>query len=1170
MKTWHPRANEVFAQASEIESAQHRAQFLDDACGDDEALRREAEELLKLHERAGSFLEKPDIRVEQTVDVDPGTLKAGLAATFSSEAAVVVGDAGHSVLKSLGKSLTRVPRVTLRDFAQAIAPPANLPGEPGSRYELRGEIARGGMGAILRGRDTDLGRDLAIKVLLDSQKDNPDVVARFVEEAQIGGQLQHPGIVPVHELGQLSDQRPFFSMKLVQGETLSSMLANRQDPSEELPKFLGIFEQVCQTMAYAHSRGVIHRDLKPANIMVGAFGEVQVMDWGLAKVLGETSVSDELDSEQPKWETDLVLTWRSGDSGAPDQSGSQTRIGSVMGTPAYMPPEQALGEVNRLDERADVFGLGAILCEILTGKPPYVSDHGAEVYRQAVQAKLEKCFERLHAAGVDDELVVLNEAMLLADSDERLRDAGVVAERITGYLEGVQQRLKAAEVAQAEAHARAEEERRRRKLQLAIAGIVLLVAVSAGVAANQFRELAADNLELAENNFRLAETNRKQLYKSDMGSAREAWDGGNVERAVQLLRRHVLIKGQEDLRGFAWHHLWRLCRSSLDVPSLKGADIQHAIAISPDGRLVACGGRTNLTLWDFETQERVGVYPCDKQYVWDVVFSPDGRHVVTANHQSTSAKVWNIEAAEQQFPPLIHDSDVRAVAVSPDGSLLASGGGSPNLGIWDMSTGEKLRSLLVADESASGHAIASVAFSPSGNYLATGGDAGKAELWDLQAYRKVQELDVGVAIRDLAFSPDGRLLVVLHGQNLTLWDLGKWESRVLFDNAEEKARTVAFSPDGKTIAYPALGNVVKLVDIATGDEVNRVEFGSLVNSMAFAPDGGRLCIAGAGARLWNLADQPISTVRAHHEEVRSVAFSPDGLSLASGGHDGAVRVWDLSTWTLRQTYEPGHWTYTVRYAPDGEELAYGGTKRPISSVGFWDLRTHEALEPLHGHLLNCWSVAYSPDHKYFVTGSEDGRVGIWNRESAMSEIVTSSVHGKQVRCVAISADSKTLASSSSDSTIKIWNLATGEVRFDLAGHSTGVWSLAFSPDGKSLASQASNGTLKFWNLETRDHSTLIERAGGDGNGNSLAFTIDGRTLIAGAGRAVRLWDVNTLEEVIRLPTRSHVECIALAPDGVTIVAGLADGTLQIWRAATVEEVRRANWWKALLSKATSN
>jgi serine/threonine-protein kinase len=242
--------------------------------------------------------------------------------------------------------------------------------DAGERLQLHGEIARGGMGAVLKGRDVDLGRDVAVKLLLETHQGKTEMLQRFVEEAQISGQLQHPGITPVYEFGQFPDKRPYFSMKLVKGKTLATLLAARKSPQEERTRYVGIFAQICQTLAYAHARGVIHRDLKPSNVMVGAFGEVQVMDWGLAKVLKVGGIADE-QKAQERAEVSVIRTQRSAGSST-SEAGSHTHAGTVLGTPAYMAPEQARGEVELVDERADVFGLGAILCAILTGQPPYV------------------------------------------------------------------------------------------------------------------------------------------------------------------------------------------------------------------------------------------------------------------------------------------------------------------------------------------------------------------------------------------------------------------------------------------------------------------------------------------------------------------------------------------------------------------------------------------------------------------------------------------------------------------------------------------------------------------------------------------------------------------------------------------------------------------------------
>jgi serine/threonine-protein kinase len=419
----------------------------------------------------------------RTVDVpsDPAdSLDAGLAAGFGRPA-----DGPGSVLSGLRDSLGDMRPVLLKEAegesAHIVKPKSDAmppPQQTGDRYQLQGEIARGGMGAVLRGRDVDLGRDLAIKVLLEQHAHRPEVARRFIEEAQIGGQLQHPGVVPVYDIGRFG-HRPFFTMKLVKGQTLAALLAERADPAADRPRFLGIALQVAQTLAYAHAKGVIHRDLKPANIMVGAFGEVQVMDWGLAKVLAEGGLADEerasREHERPENYTQ-IRTARSSGSGV----GTDTEAGSLLGTPAYMPPEQANGDVANLDRRADVFGLGAILCEILTGKPPYVGRSYEEVRRKACNGDLADATARLDACGADAELIALTKTCLAAEAIDRPKDAQAVANGLAAYLNGVQERLHQAELAEAEAKAKAVEEAKRRRLTLVLAGTVLLALTLGG------------------------------------------------------------------------------------------------------------------------------------------------------------------------------------------------------------------------------------------------------------------------------------------------------------------------------------------------------------------------------------------------------------------------------------------------------------------------------------------------------------------------------------------------------------------------------------------------------------------------------------------------------------------------------------------------------------------
>ncbi len=349
---------------------------------------------------------------------------------------------------------------------------ADRPGDLGTgatagadRYELDREVGQGGIGVVYRARDRHLGRALAVKVLREEYRDDPDARRRFVAEARVGSQLQHPAIVPVYEQGQFADGRPYFTMKLVEGHSLAALLRGRGDPGRDLPRLLGAFEQVCQAVAYAHSKGVVHRDLKPANVMVGAFGEVQVMDWGFAKVLAGD---------------------RAGAAGgAPGRPvggpNGVSRSGVLMGTPAYMPPEQARGEAALVDRRADVFALGAMLCEILTGRPPYAGGSGDEVCRRAAAGDLGDAHARLDACAADAELRDLAKCCLAAEGADRPADAGAVAREVSAYLAAAQERLRRAEVERAAAEARAEEvgakahaERRARRLAVALAAALLL------------------------------------------------------------------------------------------------------------------------------------------------------------------------------------------------------------------------------------------------------------------------------------------------------------------------------------------------------------------------------------------------------------------------------------------------------------------------------------------------------------------------------------------------------------------------------------------------------------------------------------------------------------------------------------------------------------------------
>jgi serine/threonine-protein kinase len=491
---------------------------------------------------------------------EPDPPDAGLADAFGPDSGPPL-PANGSVAQALG-----VPPPLLRE------PPSEAPdlvvqphsdpisAWPPARLQIHGEIARGGMGAVLKGRDTDLGRDIAVKVLLETHAGKTELAQRFVEEAQIAGQLQHPGITPVYELGQLADRRPYFTMKLVKGQTLAALLAARPNPAADRPRFLGIFAQVCQTLAYAHARGVIHRDLKPSNVMVGAFGEVQVMDWGLAKVL-PASAADEPEAETPGT-VSLIRTQRSRAADVPEV-GAQTEAGSVLGTPAYMAPEQARGEVDLVDTRADVFGLGAMLCVILTGQPPFPGKN-VEALRKAQTAQLEDTWKRLDACGVDAELVGMARHWLAPEPWDRPRDAGEVATAMAAYQNSVAERLRQAELAHAAEAARTEEaqataaqerkareaaqaravaERRARRVTLALAASVLALVTGGAVGGLWVQRQQAERAAEAVRQRQAVET---ALDKAGDLGRRGRW--AEARAVLEQTRDGLGDAGPEDLR----------------------------------------------------------------------------------------------------------------------------------------------------------------------------------------------------------------------------------------------------------------------------------------------------------------------------------------------------------------------------------------------------------------------------------------------------------------------------------------------------------------------------------------------------------------------------------------------------------------------------------------------
>jgi WD40 repeat protein len=1035
--------------------------------------------------------------------------------------------------------------------------PADLEVVPPSRYRLAEEIGRGGLGRVIEAYDRRLDRTVAIKELLEVDEARK---ARFVREALVTARLQHPSIVPIYEAGRWPSGAPFYAMKRISGRSLREVIEEAKTPAARqalLPKVIAVADAV----AYAHSRRVIHRDLKPANVLLGPFGEVQVIDWGVAKDLNDRTPDDA--------------------GGAYDAvSHDLTILGSVLGTPQYMPPEQARGEA--VDERADVYALGAMLYHVLAGVPPYADLAGPSGARAVLAEVLRRppAPPETLEPGLPPDLVHVVAKAMRRDARDRYPTAKELAEDLKLFETG---QLVSARAYSAWALVSRWLRRHRWPVGLTVAALSLAIAF--GVAGLgriiEARRSAKAAQALAEQRAAEVVTQNHQLILGQAGMLRERDPTAALAWLKQL---PADARGWADARGIAIdavgrgfaRHVWRADGNYLKV------------RFSPDSRFLATSWLDRrIRVFDFATGA-TRMLELD-QSAQDISFSAAGDLVATSDDATVTLFPAACLRGEPAARPRVvarglAEGGASYVAFAPDGGHVAFvNDQATSVALIPVSGGAAAEHL----ETVSG--ARDLIYSPDGRFLAVASIDKTLRVWD--ANRKRQVLASNDITSRMAFAPDGEHLFGAELGGIREWTLATGKSRIL-TLPKDRYISVAVTADGRTLAAGGFGGPVYLLDLPTGQVTTLAGHRGMIEYLAFSPDGKLVASTGMDrtVRVWQLPDRkgtvvveaadtswsgPVFTadgkglvagdsmgaihvlsldggaerrLTGHTQSVIDLALAPEGGVLASQSSDETVRLWDLAAGTSRVVLHTAPWVSfgRLRFSPDGKYLA---ASQDLDTLAVLSTAGGERVCTLTNGSFNL-AHDFAPDGRSIAFTSNQ-EVRLAELPGCAQTVLYAHDPGHSLFTLEFARDGRRLASASDDGTVGLYDVGAGQAR-RLRGSGLEVYTVAFAPDGRWLASGGADRAVRLWDANTgaarilRGHELLVY---------GVRFSPDGRVVASiGPDDTIRLWDVESGAGSVLLGHRDRILGMAFSPDGKRLATASKDGTVRIWPTDALGDV----------------